>query len=340
MFTANAWSRAPLAVVALLWAACGSIGDPLPPMANIPQVVDDLTARQLVDEIIISWSWPLLTTEGATARQVRNFTLWAVEVDPTATDLAPEAFADHGRDLTVIDEPQLTENAPGDRFELRIPLAELKLDQTLILAVTSANRSGRSAGYSNQVRLQPVTAPGSVTIAEPVVRTDGVELTWSAASTANVYAVERRILGQDDFARIARVDQAVFLDRMIEWDQEHEYRIRSIATTVAGEAEGRLSEVVTVTPLDKFPPATPTGLRAVSTAASVELSWDSNQEPDLAGYRILRDGVHITDGVERPSFSDTSSVADQEYVYAVTAIDVAGNESARSESVTAASAAR
>jgi hypothetical protein len=340
MFMAKAWSRAPVAVVAILWAACGSIGDPLPPMANIPQAVDDLAARQLVDEIIISWSWPLLTTEGATARRVRNFTLRAVEVDPSVTDLAPDAFADHGRDLTVIDEPQLTAKAPGDRFELRIPLANLKLGQTLILAVTSANRAGRSAGYSNQVRLQPVTAPSSVTIAEPVVKTDGVELSWSSASTANVYAVERRISGQDDFTRIARVDHEVFLDRMIEWDQGHEYRIRSIATTVAGEAEGRLSEVVTVTPTDKFPPATPTRLRAVSAAASVELSWDSNQEADLAGYLVLRDGVHIADGIERASFSDPTAVPGQEYVYAVTAIDMSGNESARSESISAASAAR
>ena len=185
-----------------------------------------------------------------------------------------------------------------------------------------------------------MTPPGSVTIAERVVKADGVDLSWSSASTANVYAVERRISGQDEFRRIARVDQAVFLDRMIEWDQAHEYRIRSIATTVAGEAEGKLSEVVTVTPTDKFPPAMPTGLRSVSTAASVELSWDSNQEPDLAGYRVLRDGMYIAEGVERASFSDASSVSGQEYAYALTAIDMAGNESARSESVTAASAAR
>jgi fibronectin type 3 domain-containing protein len=185
-----------------------------------------------------------------------------------------------------------------------------------------------------------VTVPASVTIADPVVKTEGVELSWTSGSTANVYAVERRISGQDDFTRIARVDQVDSLDRMIEWDQGHEYRIRSIATTVVGEAEGRLSEVVTVTPTDKFPPAIPTGLRAVSTTASVELSWDSNQEPDLAGYRVLRDGVHISDGVERASFSDPTAVPGQEYAYAVTAIDMAGNESARSESITAASADR
>ncbi len=329
-----------LAIVVILLAGCGSIGDPLPPMANIPQVVDDLAAHQVADEVIISWSWPLLTTEGATARRVRDFTLVAVDVDLNVVDLPPEAIAEYGRNLSVIDEAQLDGKAPGNRFELRLPIADWKLDQQVILAVTAANRSGRSAGYSNQVRLQPVTPPAAVTIAAPIVKADGTVLSWSAGLTADVYAVERRFLGEDEFTRIARVDQPVFLDRMIEWDRGHEYRVRSIATTVAGEAEGKLSEVVTVTPTDTFPPPAPSGLRAVSTTRSVELSWDSNREPDLAGYQVFRDSLRIADGIERASFSDTSASPGQEYSYAVTAIDMAGNGSGQSESVTAGSAAR
>ncbi len=329
-----------LAIAAILLAGCGSIGDPLPPMANIPQVVDDLAALQVADEVIISWSWPLLTTEGATARRVRDFTLVAVDVDLNVIDLPPEVIAEHGRNLSVIDEAQLDGKAPGNRFELRVPLADWKLDQQVILAVTAANRSGRSAGYSNQVRLQPVTPPAAVTIAAPIVKADGAELSWSAVSTADVYAVERRFLGEDEFTRIARVDQPVFLDRMIEWDRPHEYRVRSIATTVADEAEGKLSEVVTVTPTDTFPPTAPSGLRAVSTTSSVELSWDSNRDPDLARYQVFRNSLRIADGIERASFSDTTASPGQEYSYSVTAIDMAGNGSGRSESVMATRASR
>ena len=325
---------APLAAV--LWAAsCGSIGDPLPPMANIPEPVGDLAARQAVDEIVVTWSWPLRTTEGAAANRLSRFTLRAVEVDADVTDLPAAAIEEHGRDIAVVDGSRLDGKAPGARFELRLPLAEWPLGRTFILAMTASNRAGRGAGYSNLPRLHPVEPPAAAALAQPAVTQDGIELTWTVSGGAGAYVVERRAGDDPDFDPAARVEQTRFVDRAVEWGRRHEYRVRSFAKTVAGEVEGRVSATAAVTPTDTFPPAAPQGLRAVAAETSVELSWSLNREVDLAGYRVLRDGKAVSPLIERAAFSDRQAAPGRGREYAVVAVDKAGNQSAPSAPVTA-----
>ena len=91
--------------------------------------------------------------------------------------------------------------------------------------------------------------------------------------------------------------------------------------------------------VDTFPPAAPKGLNAVSTDGAINLIWDANSEPDLAGYIVLRATgagqpmVRITDDpIADASFFD-SVQRGLRFVYAVEAIDKAGNISRPSASV-------
>src|SRR5450432_2546421 len=52
------------AAAALLLAGCGYVGDPLPPLANIPARVSDLAAMQRGGRIIVQFTVPAKTTEG------------------------------------------------------------------------------------------------------------------------------------------------------------------------------------------------------------------------------------------------------------------------------------
>src|SRR5260370_40337549 len=52
------------AAAALLLAGCGFVGDPLPPLANVPPRVSDLAAIQRGGRIIVQCSVPARTTEG------------------------------------------------------------------------------------------------------------------------------------------------------------------------------------------------------------------------------------------------------------------------------------
>lgn len=93
-------------------------------------------------------------------------------------------------------------------------------------------------------------------------------------------------------------------------------------------------------PPDPTPPAAPTGLTAVLSGGSVDLSWDANTESDLAGYAVKRAAspagpftTIATLGAGTRSTTDTAPAAGTN-VYVVTATDTSGNESAASESAT------
>ncbi len=98
--------------------------------------------------------------------------------------------------------------------------------------------------------------------------------------------------------------------------------------------EGKLTE-----PVDTFAPAVPAGLTVLSGVSSVELAWERNLDKDLRGYQVYRatgDGPmeRIASLVESPAYSDKAVESGKSYHYAVSAVDQAGNESARPEPVT------
>src|SRR4051794_33488032 len=49
---------------ALMLAGCGYVGDPLPPLANVPAKVSDLAAIQRGGRLIVQFTIPTKTTEG------------------------------------------------------------------------------------------------------------------------------------------------------------------------------------------------------------------------------------------------------------------------------------
>lgn len=121
------------------------------------------------------------------------------------------------------------------------------------------------------------------------------------------------------------------------------------------EIHSQPSTPATLVMRDTFPPKTPTGLETISgTAASdstdataqaapyIDLSWEPNSETDLAGYRVYRQ-LAAPDGspqgplarltalpIAVPAYRDVAVKAGQGYIYSVTAVDAAGNESSPS----------
>ncbi len=94
------------------------------------------------------------------------------------------------------------------------------------------------------------------------------------------------------------------------------------------------SAPVPATPTDLTAPAAPTGLTAVRGDGRVSLSWAANSEPDLANYRLLRDGVEVAT-VSGTSHVDTGLTNDTAYTYRLVAVDTHGNRSVSSSPVTA-----
>jgi fibronectin type 3 domain-containing protein len=128
------------------------------------------------------------------------------------------------------------------------------------------------------------------------------------------------------------------------WKYSAERVVRLEIEKHALEIAGPASEKVMIDAKDVFPPAVPAGLAAVADAEAraVDLSWTPDTDADLAGYAVYRRDTMAGGAMERisgsalvvgPSFGDVKVVAGRRYVYAVTAVDADGNESARSGEV-------
>lgn len=74
-------------------------------------------------------------------------------------------------------------------------------------------------------------------------------------------------------------------------------------------------------------------------AATVQVSWLPNTEPDLAGYKVYYGedpgiyGDPVTVGIVESALIDINPTVGQDYYFAVTAFDFSGNESSLSAEV-------
>lgn len=111
-----------------------------------------------------------------------------------------------------------------------------------------------------------------------------------------------------------------------------------VAPLVSGPAGARVGAGADVPPAAT---AAPAGLTATPGDAQVALAWTPGTAADLAGYRVYRGGALVSGSapLTRASWLDTAVTNGASYAYAVTAVDAAGGESARSATASASPAA-
>jgi hypothetical protein len=126
------------------------------------------------------------------------------------------------------------------------------------------------------------------------------------------------------------------------WDQPLCFVVRTVRVYGGVTVESEPAGPHCVTPLDTFPPAAPTGLKAVAAAGAMNLIWEANSEPDLAGYLVLRGEAPgetlqalTPTPIGQTNYTDTTVKAGVRYVYAIVAVDKASkpNMSAQSARV-------
>jgi hypothetical protein len=133
------------------------------------------------------------------------------------------------------------------------------------------------------------------------------------------------------------VTEARYVDTRIEWGAERCYRVRAVSTFGGSSVESDALDPVCRTLVDTFPPKPPQGLTTNPAEGAVSLIWQPSGEKDLAGYIVLRGPA--PDGPLAPLFAEPIQDATftdmvrpgQRYVYAVQAVDRAGNRSEASE---------
>lgn len=180
----------------------------------------------------------------------------------------------------------------------------------------------------------PVTVDNTPPVAEVVSPAAGSFVgdpgpVTGTVSDANLLVYTVSVVRPDGVvvAQLAEGDEPVSDGTLAQWtllppDGEYELRV-----TARDRVDHRTTASVPVT-VDAHPPATPTGLAvALIGGDDAALTWDANGEPDLAGYRVFRDGAPL---VAEP-IADTAWLDEDltpgTYLYTVTAVDLAGQES-------------
>ncbi len=341
----------PFLLLSLMPAACGKIGEPLPPLIRIPRPVADLAAQQQGRQVMLSWTLPKLNTDGSTATTLASVEIFRAIRRPGS----PPASA---RTLTESNRWQVLQTGPSrtlGRESISDGLEGLEnsevFDREFSYAVKVFNLKRQTAGFSNIVTLRLLPAPHPP--GELVVKPDEefIEVSWEPPSTSiddspassemkfNLYRNLRPGIPVEVPLNPSPVAKTSFRDGSARSGEQYFYKVRAVVETARGWVESRDSEEVSVVHQDVYPPAPPSQLTIVSDREFLSLVWFPNSEADLAGYHVYRshgkgDYERLTSKVvERTSYLDRDLQKGQRYSYRVTALDRLGNESAYSKVV-------
>jgi hypothetical protein len=134
----------------------------------------------------------------------------------------------------------------------------------------------------------------------------------------------------------APVADMTFSDARMAWGAERCYAVRAVESIDAFTVESERSPAMCVTLTDRFPPAAPKGLGGVASAGAISLIWEPSAEKDLAGYLVLRAAAPsaaleplTSEPIPATTFEDKVQPGVR-YVYAIVAVDKAGNRSPES----------
>jgi hypothetical protein len=319
--------RLSLLILALLvLGGCAYVGDPLPPALKVPSPVTDLSASQLGGELQVSFTIPAKTLEDLPLTQLGAIDL-KIGSNPSQP-FSPEQWSAAAQSVAS------SVKQPG-KVELKLPAKDWA-NQEVILGVRLSNPKGRFSPWSNFITLKVVNPLNKPTQLRAVATAAGVAIEWANPEPrpALSWKLFRRAAGEANDTEMATVQQPKFLDTGAAFDTAYRYTVQAMEA----EAISEMSDPLGITPEDKFAPVAPQGLSILAGPASAQLSWERNQEADLAIYRIYRalPNAPFTKIAESPSaanYRDNTVTAGQSYRYCVSAVDKKGNESPKSESV-------
>ena len=354
----------------LLLASCAQTGPPLPPSLELPKPPTDLRASRKGNRVTLIWSEPTLTTDRQSVRYLgptlvcRSLESELTECgNPAAMLPAPSSAPQKSGSARPAAQKSGSPRPAPQAYTDTLPstMQQQDPDAEVTYAVEVLNRNARGAGLSNRVHV-----PAMLTLPPPgdlsaELTGDGVVLTWtSAGESQNVptkslgvqhrYRIYRRdeSSGKDAIAGevpVGEAGPAKFTDSSFEWERTYLYRITAVSIVKQPDSEvqveGDDTPAVRVIAHDVFPPSVPAGLQAAYSGEGqkpfIDLIWAPVTNADLAGYNVYRSEANSaaiklnSELVKSPSYRDSAVASGKTYSYAVSAVDVRGNESQRSE---------
>lgn len=338
-------------IVAVCLCGCGIPGAPQPPSLGIPKAVTDLSATRKGSIVMLTWSPPTETTDGELIRHPGKMAI--ARKGAAGGTFQPVAEVELQPSVKTV---QRTKASVGDNIASLLAGSSTEF---FIYQETTIGLRNRSSEPSNQVSIPAVltaTPPQSLTLG---LAPRGVTVTFPVPAVPEtnrlnseyVFRVMRRQSDGNASAQPATVAEVKpgapigeVLDTRIEWEKKYDYWVTPITRwhsgAQQGEVQGDDSPTASILAHDTFAPAVPAGLQAVFSGVierpGIDLTWSPNTDDDLAGYNVYRRANNgtperiNTELVKSPAFHDANVAPGNTYIYSVSAVDVRGNESARS----------
>ena len=331
------------------------MGEPLPPLIQIPERISDLTAIQFGKCIKLSWTVPKFNTDGSAATTLHRIEVYRLRRQSDTTVAVNEGlFIQSAIKWRVLDEVNFGAYREGEKLVLTDCLQGLEdhgIFQSLFsYAVKAVNQKKQDAGFSNLVSLRVRAVPNPPEAVRFSFDEGSIGLNWQSP-THNIdgspvdpdlkFNVYRNVLPE---ARVKQLltktplEETHFKDTSMLLGQTYYYVVRSVITTPEGPIESFDSQDHEVKNVDVYPPRAPAEVVAISDGDSISLVWLPNTETDLAGYYVYRSGDNgyqrLTEQmIPAASYLDKSVQKGKTYSYRIKAVDSNGNESNYSDEV-------
>lgn len=339
----------------VMLVGCATIGPPQPPSLDLPKPPTDLRASRKGDQVNLTWTIPTMTTDRETLRNLGPTLVCrgAGELNACMTQV--------GEVRTPIPAGKAGTSAQKSQAFYADALSpQLESDDPSAFttyAVQVLNREGRAAGLSNQVRVPLAHTLPSPRDFHARVAKEGVVLSWTGeivsapTDVQYIYRVYRHAEGSDERVlagetRAGAETSFTITDASIEWQKTYDYGAEAVtlihqANNSRLEVEGDDAPEIKVFADDVFPPAVPAELQAVFAGPGqkrfIDLVWAPVADAELAGYNVYRREEGTTavklneELIKAPAYRDENVAPQKKYFYSVSAVDVRGNESGRSE---------
>lgn len=302
----------------------------------------------------LSFTLPELATDGGRLTKPLEIQIWRA-LTPAG---APPPAASAAVPWKSFAAPQVAAHTRDGKFHYTLRLTEAEFTKELGSTFTFAARGltrrfrGRivAGAWSHPVSATLLDVSGPPQHLQVHATKNALKISWAAPAQSLTGGLLPPLTGfrlfrsstgaANSFHLLAEPSGTGFADSQFRFGSHYYFKVRAVFKQGKTTAASEDSPVVEISPRDIFPPAAPHNVRAVYAAGAVEVTWTANAEPDLAGYNVYRrrpDGSFqkINPQLLRtPIFRDTAVEPGRTYAYRVTALDLAGNESLPSATIT------
>jgi len=355
----------------LILSFCGKKGLIQAPVIKVPQKIENLEAKQRGDNILLRWANPTAYSDGSPLSEIKEIEIWLLEETEESEESAEESsseekkafpkislekFKEKSKLEKVIKKDEFSDyrrqfNKDSFEFEYWYDLPEVNFTlKRFIFAFKVKDSREKLSEVSKLLSVKPRIVPLPPSEVQSALYEDRIDIHWkepeknidsSTPAEVRGYNLYRRKEGEF-FSRLnsSLIRENRYSDKDFRFGEVYHYMVRASCTKSSPFWESADSGTAEILTEDIFSPVPPSGLISVAGEDFISLSWDINKEKDLLGYNVWRkeegQGEYIPltpQPIQENVYNDYAVEKNKRYHYAITAQDIRGNESEKSEAV-------